>query len=300
MPALSGRIFKVKDVAALVPILLGDIPPLWGYAAWSGVTVTATCYVELGIFGELPIASFGATTAGDGSYSLSVDVPNPFQGLPVSVAITISSGVPVYRCALVPLDRISSGKLNFWLFAYPVPSSDGITAGSISGELSKAGSLPSSTRLTTSPAGLDVSFSEDLDLIDVEFGVAVTADSTPNLQSFVDLSVSHANIRVDFPYSLVTSYDQILQEIKNGLAGAAGSLNTTVLTMMESEIKTQEHVTLAMAQKFFTQDVSVTFTNISFVNYTWGIGATNDKTSVMNADLCIGFPRIPTPGEPIL
>ncbi len=93
MPVLSGRIFKVKDVAALVPILLGDIPPLWGYAAWSGVTVTATCYVELGIFGELPIASFGATTAGDGSYSLSVDVPNPFQGLPVSVAITISSGV---------------------------------------------------------------------------------------------------------------------------------------------------------------------------------------------------------------
>lgn len=70
--------------------------------------------------------------------------------------------------------------------------------------------------------------------------------------------------------------------------------------MMEREIETQEHVTPAMAQKFFTQDVSVTFTNISFVNYTWGIGATNDKTIVMNADLCIGFPRIPTPGEPIL
>jgi hypothetical protein len=297
---LSGRIFKVNDALALVPILLGDIPPLFGYTAWSGVTVTASFYVQLWPFGEFPIASASATTTGDGSFSVSADVPDSFQGEPVSVAITVSSGVLVYRSGLTPLANVTSGKLNFWIYPYQVPSSDGVTAGSISSELSGA-NLPSGTTLTTGPAGLDVSgISEDLGLITVEFGVAIAADPTPNLASFVDLSVSHANIDVLFPASIFTSYSQILQMLETALNAAAGDLNTGILAKMEGIIESQEHVSAAAAQKFLTQDVSVTFTNISFADYTWKIGATTDPTIVMTADLSIGFPRIPTPGEPIL
>jgi hypothetical protein len=297
MAVVNGRIFKVNDKLALVPILLGDIPPLFGYAAWPGLTVTATCYVEVGIFGELPVASFSATTAGDGSYSLSVDVPNPFQGQPVSVAITMSSGVPVYRSGRVPLDTASRGKLNFWIL--PVPNAGGITAGTISSKLADVG-LPSGTSLSTNPAGLDVSFSEAADLIDVWFGVAVRPDSSPNLQNFVDLSLRYLNIVDLLPPFISPTGADIIQEIENGVAGAAGDLNSTVLTMMEKQIEDQDKVSAATAQKFFTKDVSVTFTNIIFANYKWDISAISDGTTVMTATLCIGFPRIPTPGEPIL
>jgi hypothetical protein len=305
MPVLSGRIFKVENQLALLPILLGDKPPpLLGSAAWSGVTVTATCYVEIDIVGVevvLPIASFSATTAGDGSYSLSVDVPNPFQGLPVSVAITMTFGVPVYRSAIALLDDVSTGKLNFWVYHFSVPPQDGITADSVSSELAKSPLLPSSTKLTTSPAGLEVTFGEDGPLISVDFTVAVTADSSPNLQSFVDLSVSRANtsIQVLFPASIFTSYDQIFQQIQTALAQNAADLNSSLLGQIETDFENKVNVGPATAQKFFTQDVSVTFTNITFIDHTWEIGGPSDHTVVMTADLFIGFPRVPTPGEPI-
>ena len=213
----------------------------------------------------------------------------------------MSFGVPVYRSGLVPLDTVSNGKLNFWIYPYPVPSSDGITAGTISSKLSQSSSsLPSSTTLTTNPAGLDVSFSEAADLVDVWFGIAVRPDTSPNLQNFVDLSLRYLNIVDLLPPFVGPSGSEIMQEIVNGVGGAAGDLNSTVLTMMEGEIEKQDNVSAATAQQFFTQDVSVTFTNINFANYTWNITATNDKTIVMSATLCIGFPRNPTPGEPIL
>ena len=297
MAELSGRIFKINNKLALVPILLGDIPPLFGYAAWPGATVTVTCYVQIGIFGEIELSS-SATTAADGSFSLSVDVPNPFQGLPVSVAITVTSGVPVYRSGRVPLDSISAGKLNFWIL--PVPSAGGITAGTISGKLAKVGSLPSGTSLSTNPAGLDVSFSEAVDLVDVWFGIAVRPDTSPNLQSFVDLSLRYLNIVDLLPPFISPTGADIMQEIENGVVGAAGDLNSSVLAMMEKQIVDDDSVSPATAQKFFTQDVSVTFTNIMFADYKWDISATGDTTTVMTATLCIGFPRNPTPGEPIL
>jgi hypothetical protein len=300
MAELSGRIFKVNDQLALVPILLGDIPPLFGYAAWPGATVTVTCYMQLGILAEIEL-SFSTITAGDGSFSLSVDLPDPLQSLPVTVAITVSFGVPVYRSGQVPLDTVSSGKLNFWIFPDQLPPADGITAGSISSQLSgSSSSLPSDTTLTTTAAGLDVSFSSELDLVDAWFGIGAQPDTSPNLQNFVDLSLRYCTIIDLLPWPIQPTGAQVFQEIQDGIAAAAGSLNSKVLTMMEDDLEKQDGVSAGAAQNFFTRDVSVIFTNITFVNHTWNITATDDSTVVMNATICIGFPRNPTPGEPVL
>jgi hypothetical protein len=299
MAELSGRIFKVKDQLALVPILLGDIPPLFGYAGWPGATVAATCYVPIGIV-EIELY-FSTITAGDGSFSVSVDVPGPLQGLPVEVAITVSFGVPVYRSGRVPLDTAGSGKLNFWIFPDQLPPSDGVTAGSISSQLSGgSSSLPSDTTLTTTAAGLDVSFSSDLDLVDAWFGIGAQPDTSPNLQDFVDLSLRYCTIVDLLPWPIQPTGAQIFQDIENGIAAAASSLNSKVLTMMEDDLEKQDGVSAPAAQNFFTREVSVTFTNITFIDHTWNITATDDSTIVMNATVCIGFPRNPIPGEPVL
>ena len=299
MLVLSGRILMVNDQAALGPILLFDFPPVNDFAGWPSATVTATCYVSLvGI--ELEV-SFSATTAEDGTYSITVDLPGPLQELPVSVAMAVSVfGVPVYRSGVVPLDTVSNGALNFWIFPKPPSNTDGITAGKISSLLSQNPTLPSGTTLTTSPAGLDVSFSETADLVDVWFGVAARPDASPNLQSFVDLSLRYVNIVDLLPPFIHPNGAEILQAIVDAVGGAAGDLNQQVLTTMETDIEQQDNVSAQTAQTFFTQYVSVTFTNISFANYTWNITATGDPTFVMTATLCIGFPRNPTPGEPVL
>lgn len=297
MVVLSGRILMVNNQLELLPILLGLPPP--SSTGWPGATVTAICDVPL-VIGDIEL-TFSATTADNGTYSITGDVPEPSPGQQVWVAITVSIfGVPVYRSGRVALDTVSNGKLNFWIYPYPVSPSDGITAGKISSLLSKNPTLPSGTTLTTSPAGLDVSFSEAADLVDAWFGVAVRPDSSPNLQSFVDLSLRYVNIVDLLPPFVHPNGGEILQAIADGVGGAAGDLNQQVLAMMESDLEKQDKVSATAAQKFFTQDVSVTFTNISITNHTWKITATDDNTVVLTATLCIGFPRNPTPGEPIL
>jgi hypothetical protein len=304
MSVLTGRVFKVQDQLALLPILFGDIPPLFGFAPWGGITVTTTYLVDL-LFGRVPIFTGSATTAGDGRFSVSSDISDPWQGLDVWVALTVSSGVPLYRSGFVRLQDVSTGQLNFWLFPDTLPSSDGITAGSISQQLGS--SLPAGTILTTGPAGLDLAGINESgpsplpsDQIHVDLGVAITSDSTPNLQTFVDVSIRYADINIDFPTSLFVSNDQVLQALQSAINGAAGGLNSTVLTKMEGILESQDNVSPAMAQKFFTEEVSVTFTNVSFSSHQWGIGNTSDQTIVITADPCIGFPRTATPGELVL
>lgn len=305
MPGLAGRVFKVKDELALIPVLLGDIPPLLGFAGWGGITVSTTYWVQFPPFEvTLPIFSGSATTTANGSFSIPSDISSPWEGYEVLVTLVVSSGVPLYRSAFVPLEQVSTGQLNFWLFPYPLPSSDGITAGTISSDLSS--SLPAGTTLTTSAAGLDLAGINETaislfpDQIHVDFGVAVTPDSGPDLADFVDVSIRYADINIDFPTSVVVSNNQVLQAIQSAIAGAAGTLNATVLTKMEGIIESQLSVSAAEAQKFFTQEVSVTFSNVIFSDHSWGIGDTSDNTVVMTANPCIGFPRTPTPGEPIL
>jgi hypothetical protein len=308
---LTGRVFKVTDQLALLPILLGDFPPVFGYGPWTGVTVNAAYIVQIEIPPSLTvdvtIASDSGTTDNAGSFSVSSDVQNPFPNLQVWVALTVSSGTPLYRSNLVPLQDINTGQLNLWLFPDTLPSSDGITAGTISQLLSQA-NLPASTMLTTSPAGLDLSGitesgpsplpSDQIHINDL--GIAIAPDSSPDLQSFVDISIRSSNISIDWPTSWFVSANDVLQQIQPLLGQAASSMNSSVLTKMEGILESQDNVSPAMAEKFFTQEVSVTFTNVSFSNYTWGIGATGDNTIVMTADPCIGFPRTVTPGEPVL
>jgi hypothetical protein len=308
---LTGRVFKVQDQLALVPILLGDFPPVFGYAPWTGVTVNAAYIVQIEITPiltiDFTISSSSGTTDSAGSFAVSSDVQNPFEGLQVWVALTVSSGVPLYRSNLVPLQDINAGQLNLWLFPDSLPSSDGITAGTISRQLSQA-NLPASTMLSSGPAGLDLSgitesagFPFPPDQIHIiDLGIAIGADSSPDLQSFVDVSIRSSNISVDWPTSMFVSANDVLQKIQPYISEAASSMNSNVLTRMENILESQDNVTPAMAEKFFTQEVSVTFTNVNFSNHTWGIGDTGDDTIVMTADPCIGFPRTVTPGEPVL
>lgn len=300
---LSGRVFKVENALALVPILLGDIPPLFGFSPWSGATVTATLSAQI-LFFEISITR-SATTAADGSFSISSDIPSEFASYPFQASLAVSSGVPLYRSDPIPLPTATSGKLNFWLFPDSLPTSDGVTAGSISSLIGS--SLPGSTSISSSPAGLHFSGISEPGVfgisnqVQIDFGLTITPDTSTNLQSFLDPSITFANINIDFPTSLFTSYNDILQMLQEKIAGAGSSMNSAVLAKMEGILETDDHVTPATAQKFLTQEVSVTFMDVTFPNqHTWGIGDTSDPTVVIAANPCLGFPRILTPGEPVL
>src|SRR5215469_10896190 len=202
---LTGRVFRVQDAAALAPIMLGDIPPLFGFAPWGDVTVTATLSASIA-FLELTITG-SANTAADGSFSIPSDIPSEFAGLQWQAVLAVTASMPLYRCAPIPLQTATSGALNLLLFPDLLATTDGVTAGTISNLI--AGSLPASTSISSSPVGLHLSgINEDGVLpnqVHIDFGVTITPDTSTNLQNFLDPSITFANISIDFPTSIVES-----------------------------------------------------------------------------------------------
>jgi hypothetical protein len=301
---LTGRVFRIQNAKALAPIILG-IPPLFGFVPFSDVTVTAVFTANLGLI-QLTFTS-SANTAADGSYSIPSDLPSGLSGLPWQASLTVTASMPLYRCAPIPLQEATSGALNLWLFPDLLPTTDGVRAGSISSLLTSDASLLAGASITSTPTGLHFSGISDPGVggwpnqVHIDFTVTLTPDMSTNLQNFLDPSITSPVINIDFPTSVVESNSDVLKQLQSAVAGAGASMNATVLSLMESILETQDNISAAAAQKFFTEQVSVTFMNVLFpTNHTWGIGDTGDKTVVIAGNPCIGFPRILTPGEPVL
>ena len=292
--SLDGHVYRITDPKAFfTPIVLGGGPPKNGFEPWAGVNVTASMYGKLFIV-VVDYENLTTTTNAYGSFSIPDPPPyleNIFGGPGEAfVSLMCSQGNrPLYRSGVFSLAEGDQRELNIYLYPDTLSVNEGIAAGDVSGVLGGAG-LPGNTRVTASPSGLSFSGSEGQ--VSLEFGIAIRPDTSNNLDAFLDLSLASWNISVDWPTSWFKSATDVLNDIRNGLAGAAGSVNDAVLAKMETIIETEDGLPSSLANAFFETDVSVTFMDVWYPNqHSWGIGDANDQTVVVLADPCIGYPR---------
>jgi hypothetical protein len=93
---------------------------------------------------------------------------------------------PFYRSGLFPRAHLSPAKIfDIFVFQPTIPSSDGVSAGLISSGLA-GGGLPGDTMLAANPWGISVV--GDSSGADIEFGIQLTPDTSPNLKVS---SISH-------------------------------------------------------------------------------------------------------------
>ena len=285
---LNGHVYYVTDVTeAFTPVILGDNLPTSGFEAWPGAIVTATYYWP--IFGLLPLWATSATVAGDGSFELAPP-PGEFAALVDTVSLKVTAGPPVYRSGYISLAEAQSRELDIWLYPDTLPTADGISAGAVSQVVNGQG-LPGNTTLTAGgPYGLNFSGSEGQ--VSLEFNIVVAPDTSPDLDDFLDLSINGWDINVGWPTSWFESADDVLNKILSGIAGAGGSMNSAVLARMETILENQDGLSAQLAANFLNNDVSVTFYGVGYPNHhSWNIGDTSDRTIVLVANPCIGFPR---------
>lgn len=287
---LVGHIYKITDaLKAFVPIILGSEGGLQsGFVPWSGTTVIAHYYWwPLPSLPPLPYYSTFAKVARDGSFSV---MDSPLLLAPVYVNLIVRSGVTIYRSDYMPLAFAQDTELNFWVYVDKLPIEDGISAGTISQVVAGQG-LPDNTTITAGgPYGLN--FSGSTGQVSLNFNIWIAPDTSPNLNNFLDLSINGWDINVGWPESWFESADDVLNKIKSSIAGAGSSANQAVLKRMEGILESQEGLDEKSASDFLKNEVVVTFSGIVYPKkYSWGIGDTSNKTIVLVANPCIGYPR---------
>jgi len=288
---LVGHVYRVTNpLQAFAPVILNNAPPTSGFIPWPGATVTPLYAFHVPSIGFLPIPFFTtANVAADGSFSLAIP-PAGLNQFPIVVSLSVTSGVGLYRSGYISLSQAQSKELNLWLYPDTLPTSDGISAGTISQQVSGQG-LPGNTIITAGgPYGLNFSGSEGQ--VSINFNIWTAANISPNLKDFLDLSINGWDINVGWPTSWGESANNVLNKIKSGIAGTGSSINTVVLQRMEGLLESQEGLSASVVSKFLNQEVSVTFYGIGYPHsHSWGIGHTSDKTIVLTANPCIGYPR---------
>jgi hypothetical protein len=285
---LAGHVYYITDPStAFVPVILGDEVPTTGFVPWPGSTVRVTYYWEF--LGFLPLWSATATAGPDGSFQLA-DPPAQVEELGGYVSLTVTSGVPVFRSGYIPASEARSRELDMWVYADRLPVSDGISAGTVSQQVSGQG-LPGNTTITAGgPYGLNFAGSEGQ--VSMNFNIWIAPDTSPDLGDFLDLSINGWDINVGWPTSWFESADDVLNKIKAGIAAAGSSINTAVLKRMEAILETQDSLTAGQAASFLDNEVSVVFFGVGYpTRHSWNIGDTSDGTIVLTANPCIGFPR---------
>lgn len=287
---LSGHFYYITDAKqAFIPVLLGDQAPTTGFVPWPNSTVSATYFWSIGGLGLGASSKATATVGADGSFTLPPPPQQPF-GSVNSVSLVVTSGVPVYRTGLIPFNVATSKPLNIWVYVDKLPTSDGITAGTVSQQVNGQG-LPGNTTITAGgPYGLNFAGSDGQ--VNINFNISVAPDTSNNLADFLDLAINGWNINVGWPTSWFESANDVLNKIKSGIAGAGTNVNKAVLQLMAKILTTEEGISEGMAETFVNNEVSVVFYGVGYPNkHSWGIGNTTDSTVVLVANPCIGFPR---------
>lgn len=293
---INGQVYLIiNPVAFFEPIVLSGGAPSTGFAIVEGYSFTATMTLFFTLGGVTPFSfsfvSASVTSASDGSFTLPdpPNLPAQFGVLDIQMAITLSqTGVQFYRSQLFPYQNAGKG-LKIYLYTPTLPQSDGFSAGQVSSALANQ-SLPGNTTLTASSSGLGVAGSESQ--ANIEFGVLVVPDTSPNLNLFFDLSLNSWDISVGWPDDWCESPDDILNSIRSGLQTADSDANGFVQSHLSTILQGSPFDLTPGEATTLLNNVSVQFTAVSFPNqHSWALSNQNDGTIVIFPQLVIGFPR---------
>ncbi len=150
--------------------------------------------------------------------------------------------------------------------------------------------LPGDTTITASPSAL--AFSGSSLGAHVKFGISLIPDTSFELDRYLDLRLGSWDISVGWPADWCTNVEDILIDIHKGLYNAGSSMNAAVLSKMELIFKEEALPSLSLAKEFFGSKVSVTFMDVGYPTpHSWAVSSTEDKTIVVTAGPCIGYPR---------
>jgi hypothetical protein len=293
--SIKGAIHTITDPTAFfAPIVLGGTGHGGGFIPTksSGVSVMLTAWMEvIPASPAIPLPISAMASAADGGFTLP-DVPASLNSFVHNVSFLVSvHGKPFYRSALFPRTHLSPEK-SFDIFVYQpsIPSSDGVPAGLISSGLA-SGDLPGNTVLSANPWGIGVVGSKSG--ADIDFGIQLTPDTSPNLGVFFDLALHNWDIQVGFPADWCTNADAILAQIKTALQSDNSKANQLVAgTITKAFEGPPLKLSSAVTQKLLNA-VSIQFTSLTLPNkHTWPLSKTNDGTIVVVPQLTLGFPRV--------
>jgi hypothetical protein len=173
----------------------------------------------------IPIPFFAKVSTVNGSFTLP-DIPGPLLPFIKQVSINVTAhGRPLYRSERFPTTHTTDKHLEIFVFQPAIPPTDGVTAGQISTGLASAG-LPGNTTLSANPWGLGVVGSQSG--ADIQFGIQLIPDTSPNLSIFFDLALDGWNIHVGWPADWCTSADDILAKIRSALQTSGSTANHLV------------------------------------------------------------------------
>jgi len=281
--SIKGQLnFVNNPTEFFTPVVLGG-KPSGGYTPATGVSFTVELHGILGGFFYFTVSASSSTV--DGTFEL----PNFPLNLPAeTVWVTVSlTGSPYYRSELFPLANTGKG-LNIYMYQPDLPRSAGITAGTISKVLSGAG-LPGNTQIKATPWGLNLSGSKSQ--ANIQFGVLMAPDTSPNIALFLDLSLNGWNIHVGWPEDWCESATDILNSIRSGLQSADSSTNQVVLQQIKTTLQAQFPNVPAAGIQSLINAVSFQFVTLIFDNnYSWPMSNTTDKTIVLSPVVAIGYP----------
>ena len=291
----KGAIHTITDPTSFfLPIVLGGSGHGGGFVPTqsSGVTVILMAWMQIiPGFPAFPMPISTTASATDGTFTLP-DIPVSLDSLIHNVSFLVSvHGKPFYRSGLFPRTHLSPEK-SFDIFVYQpsIPASDGVTAGLISSGLA-GGGLPGDTKLTAKSWGIDVV--GDSSGADIEFGVQLTPDTSPNLGVFFDLALHNWNIHVGFPADWCTNATSILNQIKTALQTDNSTANQLVSgTITKAFEGAPLNLSPSMTHALLNA-VSIQFVSLSLPKaHTWPLSNTTDKTIVVVPQLNLGFPRV--------
>jgi len=293
--SIKGAIHTITDPTAFfAPIVLSGTGHGSGFIPTksSGVSVMLMAWMEvIPALPAIPLPFPATASAPDGSFTLP-DIPASLNSFVHNVSFLVSvHGKPFYRSGLFPRTHLSPEKsFDIFIFQPSIPSSDGVTAGLISSGL-ESGDLPGNTVLSANPWGIGVVGSKSG--ADIEFGIQLTPDTSPNLGVFFDLALHNWDIQVGFPADWCTNADAILAQIKTALQTDNSKANQLVAgTITKAFEGPPLNLGAAVTQKLLNT-VSIQFTSLTLPNkHTWPLSNTTDKTIVVVPQLTLGFPRV--------
>jgi hypothetical protein len=291
----KGAIHTITDpIAFFGPIIFGGQSHGGGFVPTksSGVSVILMAWMQIiPALPAVPLPLATTASATDGSFTLPA-IPASLNSFVHNVSFVVSvHGKPFYRSGLFPRTHLSPEK-TFDIFVYQptVPASDGVSAGLISSGLA-GGGLPGDTVLSAKSWGIDVV--GDSSGADIEFGIQLTPDTSPNLAVFFDLALHNWNIHVGFPADWCTNASAILAQIKTALQADNSKANQLVAgTITKAFEGPPLNLSGTVTQKLLSI-VAIQFTNLSLPNpHTWALSNTSDKKIVIVPQLNLGFPRV--------
>jgi hypothetical protein len=284
--SISGQLFFVVDpVAFFTPILAGGQPQ-------SGFVLVQRESFQVEVTGlanfpfSIPVKLSAPSSLINGTFELP-DFPQVF---PIeTIWVTVShAGSQHYRSAKFPLANARDG-LNIYMYQPGLMPSQGIKAADISTALKSAG-LPGNTQISATSWGLNLSGSKSG--ANIQFGIAIVPDTSPNLGVFLDLSLNGWNIHVGWPADWCESATDVLNSIKSGLQTSGSSTNQAVTNEIMANLEGPPiGLSPALAMDLINA-VSIQFITLTFDNnYSWPLSNTTDQTVVVSPALAFGYPR---------